>query len=282
MGELLGLSSILGSLAIAYWLFAAACIALALYLPKDKRRKTVAAIAAVIVFGVLPAKSYLDKRERDAYAAEAWAYFKKVCAEQAGEKIYKTFPGIRSAYVFKPLPAAKESDLYDQFWYGDPYSDATPWEMRGRAAATSLTLDSKGLDGQRKSGLSFIEIASDRNKSIVFQQISRPISNDQKAEEKSIEAPTSRFGISWEDISRPTDRQYWVAGSRLKVVDLTNNSTVAERIGYLIEPGFGSTAGQRRPWLASRSPNTTCPPILGGEYSDNWFIGKVFPKLEEK
>jgi hypothetical protein len=94
--------------------------------------------------------------------------------------------------------------------------------------------------------------------------------------------PESRFGISWEDISTPEDRKYWVAGSRLSVIDLTDKSVVAERVGYLIEAGFGSTAGQRRPWLAARGigPNgRSCPEAH--DYSDRWFLLKVLkPELE--
>ena len=92
----------------------------------------------------------------------------------------------------------------------------------------------------------------------------------------AIDSPTSQISVSWEDISTLEDRKYWVAGSRLRVVDLTDNSVVAERIGYFIEAGFGSTAGQRRPWLTSRGPNTTCPQIQNGSVEDRLFILKSF------
>jgi hypothetical protein len=60
----------------------------------------------------------------------------------------------------------------------------------------------------------------------------------------------------------------------LRVVDRTDNSVVAERNGYFIEAGFGSTAGGRRPWLTSRGPSTTCPPLINGDYDDRWFVLK--------
>jgi hypothetical protein len=85
----------------------------------------------------------------------------------------------------------------------------------------------------------------------------------------------SQFGISWDDISTPEDRKYWVAGSRLQILNLADNSVIAERIGYFIEAGFGSTAGQRRPWQTSRGPNTTCPSIVNRDFSDRWFVLKV-------
>jgi len=219
-------------------------------------------------------------RKGEAYAQEAWAYFKKMCDERSGEKIYKTFIGVKGVLVVKPLPSATEKDLFDQYWYGDPYS-ATATSQRAKSAATSLTLDSRGPTGIQR-GLEFVEIVKDGDKPGQFQRIERPVSNDSLAKVIDIEKPTSRFGVAWEDISTPEDRKYWVAGSRLRVFDLTDNSIVAERIGYFIEAGFGSTAGQRRPWLASRGPSTTCPPLLGGDYSDNWFVTKVFKQTEEK
>jgi hypothetical protein len=63
----------------------------------------------------------------------------------------------------------------------------------------------------------------------------------------------------------------------MRVVDLGDNSIVAERIGYLIEAGFGSTSGGRRPWLNARGigPNErSCP--SASDYSDQRFISNVF------
>jgi hypothetical protein len=219
-------------------------------------------------------------RKDEAYVQEAWAYFKKLCDEKSGEKIYKSFVDIKSVLVVKPLPSATEKDLFDQYWYGDPYS-ASATSQRAKSAATALTLDSRGPTGIQR-GLEFVEMAKDGDKPGQFQRIERPISNSSLAKVIDIEKPTSRFGVAWEDISTVEDRKYWVAGSRLRVLDLTDNSIVAERVGYFIEAGFGSTAGQRRPWLTSRGPNTTCPPLLGGDYSDNWFVTKVLKQTGAK
>ena len=100
------------------------------------------AVLAVAVFSLLAAcaSSTTASGPDEAYVKEAWAYFKKKCETEAGEKIYKTFSGVKSVLVVKPLPPATEKDLYDQFWYGDPYSNATPWDKRGVSAALKLSL----------------------------------------------------------------------------------------------------------------------------------------------
>jgi hypothetical protein len=130
-----------------------------------------------------------------------------------------------------------------------------------------------------QKGLDFVEMKNELGGNYV--RIARPISNDKMPVKNIVAIPASRFGVSWEDISTPDDRKFWVAGSRLRVVDLADNSVVAERIGYFIEAGFGSKGGGRRPWLTSRGPNTTCPPLHGGDYSDTWFISNVF-KLDRE
>jgi len=279
MLELTGMGSVLRGIGFLYWALAVGALGAALYFGKGALRKIVWSAIALAVFGYLPGKALIEQHQRDTYAKEAWAYFKKLCDETSGEKIYKTFTGVKSVLVVKPLPPATEKDLYDQFWYGDPYSNATAWDRRGVHAAMTLTMYSRRPSGRQK-GLDFVEIKDETGTG--YKKISRPLANDKLAGVEEAKLPTSRFGVIWEDISRPEDRKYWIAGSRLSVIDLTDNSIVAERIGYFIEAGFGSTRGQRRPWLTSRGPNTTCPPLLGGDYSDNWFIADVFRLGQEK
>ena len=239
----------------------------------------------VIVFlgGFLSACAATTAQQKpdDAYVKEAWAYFKNKCETEAGEKIYKTFTGVKSVLVVKPLPPATEKDNYDQFWYGDPYSASTA-SGRGVYAATRLTISRRHRSGSGiQRGLDFVEIRDESGSG--YWKINRPIANNKSAVKEHIDSPISRFGVAWEDISTPTDRKYWVAGSRLSVIDLAGNAIVAERVGFLIEAGFGSRSGQRRPWLTSRGvgPNgRSCPDAH--DATDLWFITTVFKQEEDK
>ena len=273
MLEVTGLGNVLRALTYVYWLLAIGALALALVKGNGWRRKVIWSCVVVVVFGFLPVKALVEKYQRDAFAKKAWAYFEKMCDERSGYKIYKTFTGVKSVLVTKPLPPATEKDLYDQFWYGDPYS-APAHSERGLLEALTLTLNSRRPNGATQRGLEFVEVKD--NSSSKFIRISRPQSHREKAVREIIERPSSRFGVAWEDISSAEDRKHWVAGSRFSVTDLADNSLVAERIGFYIEAGFGSTSGGRRPWLTSRGPTTTCPPLQGGDYSDTWFIANVF------
>lgn len=281
MLELTGFGSVLRGIGVLYWLLTIGAIALALYKNKTPRTRTIWVTVVVLVFGFLPAKQMVEQYQKNAFTKEAWAYFKNKCDTEAGEKIYKTFTGLKSVLVVKPLPPATEKDLYDQFWMGDPYS-APAHSQRGRLEAAILaSQDAPSAFDQLGRGFDFVEssVTSDKAGEKKFVKYSYPLAKRGNVQQP-IDQPISRFGILWNDISNHEDRKYWVAGSRLQVIDLADNSIVAERIGYLIEPGFGSIEGQRRPWGISRGPNTTCPSIKNGTFEDRWFILKVLNPIE--
>ncbi len=125
-----------------------------------------------------------------------------------------------------------------------------------------------------------MEIRVQSGQDVRFERLA-PLPTDPQRETSKvvIEKAESQFGVSWEDISTPNDRKLWIAGSRFSIVDLKDNSLVAERVGYFIEAGFGSTAGQRRPWQSSKGPRTTCPE--SHDWADRWFVLRILNPSEE-
>ena len=81
MLELTGMGSVLRGMGILYWLLAVGAVALAIWKGKTRQRKALWAVIAVAVFGFLPVKQMIEQGKREAYAREAWAYFKKLCDE---------------------------------------------------------------------------------------------------------------------------------------------------------------------------------------------------------
>ena len=280
MLELTGMDSVLRSIGLLYWLFAIGAISLAIWMGKNRQRKILWSAIAIAVFGFLPVKMLIEQAQRNAYEREAWAYFKKKCETEAGEKIYKTFTGVKSVLVIKPLPPATEKDFYNQFWYGDPYSNGNALPNRGELHAGTFIRNQQFVDGRGNIGFHFFEQKVTTNNQEGFQRVEPSDAPPYFVSKSAVKKPVSRFGISWEDISTSLDRKYWVAGSRLRVVDLADNSVVAERVGYFIEAGLGSTAMQRRPWQSSRGPKTTCPSLVNRDFSDRWFVLKVLDPIE--
>ncbi len=292
MLEIFGLTGLLQGLAVAYGLLAIGVLALVVWMADTTRGKAIAAATVVGIFGAWPVSEYLNyqaretaeaeaKATRDAFAREAWAYFRKKCDESSGEKIYVKVASARSVLVMKPLPPASEKDIQDQHWFGDPYSNATPISSRGDSAARKLISDSKAGDGRVHKGLEFVEMEEGKGDAVRLIRVART-NGSPEMEISEITKPVSRYGVSWEDISTPADRRYWVAGSRFRVVDIQTGAVVAERVGFLIEPGFGSTAGFRKPWLIARSSANTCPALTSFDYSDQQFISRLFRSQEEK
>jgi len=276
MVELTSVLSAVMGLGAIYWLLAFAAVGAAAYLPQSRHRKVTAVAVVTLLFWLLPAKLSYDAFVHARYARAAWAHFKTLCAEKAGDKIFKAYANVQSALILRPLPSATEKDNFDQYWYGDPYS-APALNDRGELGAVRLTGTFKSNSGDQP-GLEFVEIMSEGPRKAHYQ-LSRSAVYPYLIR-REIDQVTSKFGVLWEDISTVEDRSYWVAGSRLRILDLSDNSVVADRIGYMIESGFGSKANQRRPWLASRRPTTTCPPISNGDYEDRWFVLKVLRPLE--
>jgi hypothetical protein len=65
------------------------------------------------------------------------------------------------------------------------------------------------------------------------------------------------YGITWEEVSTREDREHWIAGGAISIIDLQTNKLVAKRVGYMMDPGLGSTAGFRDPWGFARY--NSCP-----------------------
>ena len=276
MLELTGIGSVLRGMGILYWLLAIGAVALAIWQGKTRQRKALWAVIAVAVFGFLPVKQMVEHAKHEAYARKAWAYFKKLCDEKSGEKIYKTFTGVKSVLVVKPLPPATDKDHFDQFWYGDPYSASATSVRTELAISTLAWADGPISRTERGPGFDFVESVVPETEGGIVKYSYPKGARDYVRQ--PVDRAVSRFGVAWEDISTTEDRKYWIAGSRLSVIDLRDKSVVAERVGYFIESGFGSPAGQRRPWLTSRGPNTTCPEVH--DYSDRWFLLKVFKPVD--
>jgi hypothetical protein len=199
--------------------------------------------------------------------AKARAMFAEHCRD-AGEKIFRTVDDVDGIFLINRRPENNNYD--DQFAMDDPYGNDAGGDRYiesflrgGNVAATPPA----GVSPDH-IGYIFVE-ALDPRDGVRYRyagRIEEPWQTDKRAlkgytrftlDRTPAVGPKPRYALEYKDISTREDREYWIAGSSLKVLDLETNTVVAERVGYMIDLRQGSREGGRRPWFFAA--NNSCP-----------------------
>ncbi len=102
------------------------------------------------------------------------------------------------------------------------------------------------------------------------------VTRDFVVEREPAPGPAPRYGVTYNDITTPEERSYWIAGSSLQVIDLQTNEVIAERIGYMVDFAQGATPGGRQPWtFARKNKGWSCPALNIQSYGARRFVEKV-------
>ena len=237
---------------------------------------------------------WMDEREFAAKSAAQIAHFEMRC-KSAGEFIHQTVKGVDGIFIMKPRIVPTETLYQSQFELWDPYGTSG-----SEADDPQIFLKDEVFEGYRQRGIQiqtlrgfrFLEMAkpkdiSDSSKGkfvrYTFQRISKDeiVRKDDSWKSRVVittvtDELQSQFGYTWDDISTVEDREKWIAGGRMRVVDLSTNKIIAERIGYMREPGIGSLRHNRAAWSFANS--YSCPNHLTEYHKDFPFLRKVFPQ----
>lgn len=259
-------------------------IALGLWLavskPKTLAGKVICtALVLAVPVAILGPAAYRGYEYRKRYEV-AKAHFDERC-KAAGEKINRTVDNVDGVIWMKWRPAGLNRE---QFTIDDPYGKDCSMEGCIFRLLRGNEMRGSGRDsaGQPSHGYRFVETIDPRDgilyrysasfKNIAdvpkeqFAQHVRRTGHGAEADGRFLELQrepvggySARFGIAWEDVSTPEDRRYWIAGGVLRVIDLETGEIIAQRLGYLIDTGQGSTAGARDPWGWAKSYAPQCP-----------------------
>jgi len=247
--------------------------------PRAKRiRLIVVLLIALPVVGLLISNDIMEKRQaeaRSAYVREAYAHFKQRCAG-AHITYHRQVPPQDGVFIMKPGTTATSAQLQDQFWMGDPYDlPNTPENEASGLLYRQKSLPKESWDARNsRGGFDFVEAPHPDQPGKYRRFTLKPTGKkDHKGfvihEPGSdiVDTRQSRYGYTWDDISTLEDRKYWVAGGRLRVVDLDTGEVVAERVGYVIERHFGATSPtfNQTPWSGAHTD-----PALFGEYLERY------------
>lgn len=300
--DLTPFAAILSAVSVLYWLVTAGALFLAAMRPKTARAKGVALLVVVALFGYLPITDGWEIYKARSRLAKAEAMFAERC-KTAGEKIHRTAENVEGVLLMKVRP--KETNYDNQFNMDDPYGHDSGGETYIKIFFTSFYRTPSPLppgwtprlgysyveatdpkDGQRYRYTGGIKEVVRTSSPLIGGDGSRFTTKEFVLDKALAPGPSPRYGVTYDDISTREEREVWIAGSSLKVIDLQTNEVMAERIGYMMDRGQGSTSGGRSPWLLAASH--ACPefPVDPGghayqtDQTHDFVVKALKPKLE--
>jgi hypothetical protein len=246
-----------------------AALFLAAIRPKSRSAKAAAVLVVVAVFGYIPITDGWDIYKARTRLAKAEAMFQERC-KVAGEKIHRTAENVDGIFLMKVRPGDINRD--EQFKMDDPYGR----DLGGEGYIETFVRGSYELMRPKnprpgwpsRLGYRYVEAIDpkDGRRYRYTGRIDEPWKYDSSysttykrfvLDKISASDPAPRYGVTYDDISTREEREVWIAGSSLKVVDLQTNEIMAERIGYMMDLGQGATGGGRAPWLLAAA--NACP-----------------------
>ncbi|MBB5206434.1 hypothetical protein HNQ51_003780 [Inhella inkyongensis] len=206
----------------------------------------------------------------------AMAMWQERC-KKSGEFIHKTVEGVEGVYLVNVRTYKDNFNLgeqpADQFRLSDPYGNDLKDEgylvsfVRNSYTNGRTDLVREGWPPHK--GYRFIE-AHDPKDGKLYRftgRVEEPWQLDPTKHLKGytrfvldrtpLKQRTLRYGVQFEDISTREEREHWIAGSSLKVIDLETGEVLGERIGYMVDWAQGSRARARQPWTFAA--DNACP-----------------------
>ncbi|MFN4265603.1 MAG: hypothetical protein ACK4F8_07655 [Aquabacterium sp.] len=223
-----------------------------------------------------PSKEEVTQQaETNARAQIAMRMWKERCETKAGYKIYRRADNVDDIFLMK----IRDGDINfdDQYKLDDPYGR----DSRGdnyilnflKGAYHQRTDQSYPAGSPPRAGFKFVEAFDPKDgvryrytaskKAVRQMNLNHPNVQRLLKENPSMDinvyefvldkvpakGTRPRYGVTYDDISTREERDYWIAGSSLRVIDLETNEVMAERTGYMVDWAQGSRAGFRSPWL---------------------------------
>jgi hypothetical protein len=250
------------------------CVLAAVIAFAPSRETKIGGTLVLLLMAAWPVWLYLEAKQQEARLIKRnqamWAHFEKRCKEDARITIKRVVENVDGVLIMKPRKVATEAELQDQFWMGDPYgysrSEAArpnillSYADRGRYSFIEYPNPDDRIDG---AALAFVRLEGyglDQNGD--YQYSKKTMTGNRK----------SKFGFDWDDISTPEDRAYWIAGGRMRIVDLETKEVIAEKVGYLVDPLQGGRVGGST-WHFSNSKS--CPQQVDEYFKTREFLYQV-------
>jgi hypothetical protein len=218
--------------------------------------------------GATPAQRTTQEDARSRLA-KAEAMFQERC-KIAGERIYRSIEDVEGILLLKIRP--DNINWGNQFAMDDPYGrdlggmGYIETFVRGSFQANNPGLPAPGSPS--RLGYLYVDVvdATDGQRYRYTGRMEEPWEHDKSflqgykrfvLDKTPALGTAPRYGVNYEDISTHEERNYWIAGSSLQVIDLKTSEVIAERIGYMMDRSQGDRTGNRSPWL--NAADNACP-----------------------
>jgi hypothetical protein len=251
--DLTPFAAVFQAIGIGALILALVSLYLAIKLPNTTAGKVICTSLVLVLFGYFPAMSAWNGYQQQQRLDEAHAHFQNRC-KGAGEKIKRVVDDVDGVVWLK---WRTEFNQKDQYQLNDPYGQ----ECIGEECIQKLLRATEGLENDPAQkqphyrGYKFVETVDPRDGHTYQYTLALPPQDSRlsslprpQLRRLRIERATAIYGVAWDDISTRDDRDRWIAGSSLKVIDLKSNEVIAERIGYMFDRGLGGGSGGRQPW----------------------------------
>jgi len=298
MNTLNYISDYLGRFGFIEWVLLIGALVGAIWKFKSARGRVIAVAVILGLFAAFPGRWEWEVQQRVDHYRTAEAMFQERC-KKSGEFIHRTEENVEGILLMKMRPS--EINYGDQYRMDDPYGRDLGGDgyiesfIRGEFQATHTGIGRPG--SPQYIGYLYVDVLDpkDGQRYRYTGRMDEPWKTNPRALEghrvfvfdKTLAPePAPRYGVTYDDISTREERDYWIAGSSLKVIDLQTNEVMAERIGYMMDREQGATGGGRSPWLLAT--NDACPVFSDHRgstvqpYQTLVFVEKVLHTIQEK
>jgi len=198
----------------------------------------VVAVVVIVCVGMAMFKHRAESRK--ASFQEDLAYVRSLCAIGGGDRIYRRVDNVEGVLQMKSRNPDGVYQWADQFGMAEPWALAFGDTDRG---AVELGIRGAGYWFiEHRSPHGALEGSAGRRQALVSTATRTKLTGPEvfaSAEgflmdrrQLKVTTTVSRYGYTTEDLTTEAMRRRWIAGGRLKIIDLQTNEVLAERVGF--------------------------------------------------
>ena len=276
---------------VGFLALAALGIGLALWLPKKWWGKLLALIVVGVLISIPVRKAGQETKQQQvqvddykARYAKAKALFDGRC-KTAGEKIYRTVEGVEGVLLLNIRQSDRPGIADNPLWpdaalpheaAGDGYiTTFLQWEQHEDKRTARGYLNSKKSD---LPGYRFVDV---KNAKLQYERyhLNAADPDRPRLEKEDVTSSPAKYAVTFSNEVIPEERTHWIAGTKLQVIETETKDVLAEASWYSFEPGLGSKAGFRQPWMFA----LTCPQWNGWDGArTRFFVDQILKPKREK